>query len=140
MPLCNTCTTANGEEHRCERVITKWPNPKSAESKDICAHCDPDMAHEKMRSPVDQKIWLMADVNPNEYEYGIDGVRRMKDWADGEFGERLARDDEFTPEQIADAKARKRAEARAGRRRPLTEGEIKQLQAAYDPQENQSIQ
>jgi hypothetical protein len=129
MPHCRTCSGPDGA-HFCAKVTTKF-KPGEFEGLDSCQHCDPDFHQDRVRMPVEQKLWLMADVVPNEYET-VGDVRKMKDWADGEFTERLRQDpDQTTPEQLEEAKAKKRAQARVARRKPLTPDEIALLDRAY---------
>lgn len=66
----------------------------------------------------DKKVWLMEDVNPWEYET-VNGVKRLKDWAQGELEARLAKavpeDVEATERAIAQRKSLSLAE----RNRPV---------------------
>jgi len=81
---------------------------------------------------VDQKFWLMADVNPNEYETR-DGKRVMKDWAQAEFDERIGKSEPEVSEAEKAAKEEKRAKAQQVRLlhpHSLTPEEISRIESA----------
>lgn len=112
---CRTCTERDGAVHLCHHVVTKFTvdgNPLP-EPIDQCAHCEaPASTAEMNLSLPEQKLWLMQDVEPNEYETGKDGVKRMKDWAQGELEARIGAPDNDEIESEQEARERKRAQAR----------------------------
>lgn len=85
------------------------------------------------RRPEDRKLWLMAEVEPNEYEWRGDQLV-MKDWAQADFDKRISRPpDEESTELLQAAKDRRRAmaqEARAVRNTPLSQAEIESIDRA----------
>jgi len=102
------CRGCGQVAHRVRTTFTSGAKPLRA-PKEECEHCG-DTAG-KVTVPADQKLWLMADANPNEYEYR-GGARVMKDWAQDEFQQRIGQQDPDEVAAIERAKARKRAHAR----------------------------
>lgn len=117
------CTTPDG---------TPLPPPW----KSVCPWCAPDEFQQgRIQGPAEKRVWLMADVNPNEYERHGEGPKVMKDWAQGEFEERFGREDPPDVEAIERAKQEKRqhaAQVRALYGTQLDAAKVNELRAALD--------
>jgi hypothetical protein len=78
----------------------------------VCPSCSPlDFPAERFGSVTDKKLWLVADTDPNQYEM-VGGVKRMKDWAQAEFEQRIGREDADEVQAREQARERKRQQAR----------------------------
>jgi hypothetical protein len=78
----------------------------------------------------DRKVWLMEDVNPWEYET-VNGEKRMKDWAQGEFEARLAKP---APEDVASDEqkiAERRRMSASLRGHTLTPEQVRQAEESF---------
>lgn len=106
-----TCRGCGQIAHRIRTTFTA--NGKTMpEPKDECEHCA-EMGG-KITLPTDQRLWLTADAQPNEYETRGE-TRVMKDWAQGELQQRIARADPDEEEMVRASKDRKRKHAQATR-------------------------
>jgi hypothetical protein len=124
MAICGNC----GAE--TSRLRTHFENPEGKalrESRDSCPHCHPEEFVEQFLDPSERRFHLAHEVNPNEYDTLIydDGevVPCVKDWARGEFEQRLIDAPEAAHEQ-QELVDRKREFARERNQRSLTPEEI----------------
>jgi hypothetical protein len=124
MAICGNC----GAE--TSRLRTHFENPEGKALRklcDSCPCCHPEEFIEQFLDPSERRFHLAHEVNPNEYDTLIydDGevVPCVKDWARGEFEQRLIDAPEAAREE-QDEIERKRKFARARNQRPLTSAEI----------------
>ena len=108
------------------RVVTHFEGPdgsKLREPRDSCPQCHPE-AFDSLEKLELVPSWV---ANPQEYDTleFEDGERVpiVKDWAKGEFEQRVA-EGPVAQSEYADALERKRAFARERNQRPLTEAEV----------------
>lgn len=121
MQTCRNCGAENPSH--LITTFTEGGNPLKV-PLDRCSQCDPSLA------TVQPKLELVPNwvANPEEYdtlEYVEDGERVpiIKDWARGEFEQRIV-DAPVASSELEKAKEAKRAFARERNKRPMTEAEV----------------
>ena len=123
MALCRSCNSESA------RVITHFEGPDGqplAEPRDACPQCRPE-EFDLLLDPSDRRFWPNWLANPQEYDTleFEDGERVpvIKDWARGEFEQRVAEGPVAKAEE-AEVIERKRAFARERNKTPLTRAYI----------------